>query len=245
MKLKLSKKVTGWLHGRLGKPSINVSAINNEYNSVEVDAAPVEVSQLYTELNLKEQPASLQARLKRFPSTGGNRNIGTWRNYNANGFESVSLVRQLAPLAQDKASNVVTTWALDSLRDVNTGNKCLDNNSKLVGVVTTNAMAYGASAPIWKGGFLNYEVAGTHYLPDGKTLAEGSYDLAIRSDVARCLYGFSKAPISATISVIGAKGEKKVATTTVSEKNGWLKLAAYGFTFSSPKIRVKLTQKKR
>jgi hypothetical protein len=33
-----------------------------------------------------------------------------------------------------------------------------------------------------------------------------------------------------------------VATTVVSERNGWLYLSANGFTFSSPVIQVKLTQ---
>jgi hypothetical protein len=47
-----------------------------------------------------------------------------------------------------------------------------------------------------------------------------------------------------SISLTSATGEKKVATTVVSEKNGWLKLAAYGFTFSSPTISVKLSQGK-
>jgi hypothetical protein len=245
LKLKLSKKVTGWLHGRMGKPTISVSAINSEFNSVSVDASPVVVPQMYTTVEMKKQSKQLQEALNASPSTGGIWGKGTWRHYAANGFFSVYLTRELADDANDTASNVVTSWTVDSLRDVDAGNKCLNSGSKLVGLVTTNAMAYSGSAPTWKSGFLNYDVAGTHYLPDGKTLAEGSYDLAIRSDVARCLYDFSKAPISATISVVGSKGEKKVATTTVSEKNGWLKLAAYGFTFSSPKIRVKLTQKKR
>ena len=31
-----------------------------------------------------------------------------------------------------------------------------------------------------------------------------------------------------------------MSTTTLSEKDGWLSLSAYGFTFSSPKISVKL-----
>lgn len=245
LKLKLSKKVTGWLHGRMGKPNISISSIDAEFNSVNVDASPVEVPQLYTTVELKKQSGRLQEALDASPSTGGIWGKGTWRHYAANGFYSVYLTRELADDAKDTAANVVTAWTVDSLRDVDTGNKCLDSNSKLVGLVTTNAMAYSGSAPSWKSGFLNYEVAGTHYLPDGKTLAEGTYDLTIRSDVARCMYGFSKAPISATISVVGGSGEKKVATTTVSEKNGWLKLAAYGFTFSAPKIRVKLTQKKR
>jgi hypothetical protein len=110
--------------------------------------------------------------------------------------------------------------------------------------VTTNALAYSGGAPVFKNGFLSYQVAGAHYLPDGATPVQGSYDLALRSETARCLYGFSKAPISGTISVVGSQGEKKIATTVLREKAGWLTLAAYGFTFSSPTIKVKLTQKR-
>jgi hypothetical protein len=72
--------------------------------------------------------------------------------------------------------------------------------------------------------------------------ASGSYDLTLRSDVARCIYGFSKAPIKAEISITSSDGEKKVATTTVNEKDGWLYLSAKGFTFSTPLINVKLSQ---
>jgi hypothetical protein len=66
----------------------------------------------------------------------------------------------------------------------------------------------------------------------------------MRSDVARCLYKFSKAPVSATITISG-EGDKNIATTVVSERGGWLKLAAYDFTFSQKTIKVKLTQKKQ
>jgi hypothetical protein len=66
----------------------------------------------------------------------------------------------------------------------------------------------------------------------------------MRSDIARCLYGFSSAPIKAEISITSDEGEKKVATTIVNEKNGWLYLSAKGFTFSSPTINVKLSQEK-
>jgi hypothetical protein len=57
------------------------------------------------------------------------------------------------------------------------------------------------------------------------------------------LYGFSNAPLSATISVTGG-ADKTIATTVVSEKNGWLKMAAYGFTFSNKTIKVKVTKAK-
>jgi hypothetical protein len=63
----------------------------------------------------------------------------------------------------------------------------------------------------------------------------------MRSETARCLYGFSNAPVSATVTVVGV-GDQTVASTIVSERNGWLKLAAYGFTFSEKEIQVKIAQ---
>jgi hypothetical protein len=104
-------------------------------------------------------------------------------------------------------------------------------------------MVYDGGIPKFTNGFLDYQVAGMHYQPDGFTEVEGSYDLVMRSEVARCLYGFSNAPLSATISVVGG-GSKSIATTIVNEKNGWLKLAAYGFTFSKKTIRAKITKAK-
>jgi hypothetical protein len=44
--------------------------------------------------------------------------------------------------------------------------------------------------------------------------------------------------------VIYADGEAKRATTLVSEKNNWLRLSAKGFTYSSPTVKVRLSQEK-
>jgi hypothetical protein len=107
-------------------------------------------------------------------------------------------------------------------------------------------MVYDGGVPQFSGGFLNYKVAGLHYAPDGEDLNLGAYDLVMRSETARCLYGFGKAPLSATVSVVNEKGTKSIATTMVKEtKDGWLKLAAYGFTFSKKTIKVKITKKKK
>jgi hypothetical protein len=103
-------------------------------------------------------------------------------------------------------------------------------------------MTYTGTIPDFSGGFLSYKVAGLHYKPDGETLNLGTYDLVMRSETARCLYGFTKAPVSATVAVVGEDGAENVATTVVSERDGWLKLAAYGFTFSEKEIQVKISQ---
>jgi hypothetical protein len=101
---------------------------------------------------------------------------------------------------------------------------------------------YDGKVPDFIDGELRYKVSGMHYLPDGKTLSSGTYDLVMRSDTARCLYNFSSAPISASIAVISASGSSQVATTVSGERDGWLYLSAANFTFSSPTIKVKLTQ---
>jgi hypothetical protein len=102
-------------------------------------------------------------------------------------------------------------------------------------------MGYDGNSPEYVNSTLNYKVAGMHYEPDGKKLVEGTYDLLMRSDAARCLYGFSKAPVQATISITG-DSEQKVAVTSMTERNGWIKLSAYGFNFSENTIKVQLTQ---
>jgi hypothetical protein len=90
-------------------------------------------------------------------------------------------------------------------------------------------------------GTLEYKVGSPHLTSKGEVF-KGSYDLQISSEVARCLYNFTSAPIQANISIINETGDNSVVTTVVSEKDGWLRLAAYGFTFSNPTVKVKLTQ---
>ena len=90
---------------------------------------------------------------------------------------------------------------------------------------------------------LDYKVIAPHYLPDGKEF-KGMYNLVIKSDVARCIYGFSAAPVKATISIVSSDGTAQVATTVVGERDGWLYLSANNFTFSSPIVKVKLSQDK-
>ena len=123
------------------------------------------------------------------------------------------------------------------------GSPCLQDTSKVLGIVTTNAMGFDGKSPAFEKGYLNYKVTGLHFMPDGTTPVQGTYDLVMRSESARCLYGFTNAPISATVSVTGGDSSS-VATTVVSEKNGWLKMAAYGFTFSEKTLAVRMTQAK-
>ena len=121
---------------------------------------------------------------------------------------------------------------------------CFIADGTLKGLVATNATSYSAGPPQFDEaqGSLNYQVAAPHYTSGGSKFA-GIYDLIVRSDVARCIYGFSNAPLNASISVTEAEGVTATATKLVSEKDGWIRVAAYGFGFSTPTIKVVFDQK--
>ena len=64
------------------------------------------------------------------------------------------------------------------------------------------------------------------------------------SAVARCVYQLGEAPINVNVRVIGENGVQTGATTTAVESDGWLKISVKDFTFSSPTIKLRITQKK-
>lgn len=152
------------------------------------------------------------------------------------------------PYVDDKASALLGAWSMRTLDSNETAGaeRCFTDDSQgITGIVTTNATQYLAGPPQFNSTELSleYKVAAPHLTPKGE-IFYGSYDLLMRSDVARCVYGFSKAPIKGSISITSDKGEEKVATELIKESNGWVSLSANGFTYSAPTIRVKLSQDK-
>lgn len=152
------------------------------------------------------------------------------------------------PFVGDKAAALLGTWSMRTLdwNEASGASQCFTNGaSGITGIVTTNATQYLAGPPKFNTSdqALEYKVAAPHLTPKGEVFY-GSYDLLMRSDVARCIYNFSNAPIKGTISVTSADGEQKVATESVKEANGWVSLSANGFTYSAPTISVKLSQDK-
>lgn len=239
--IRTSNEVSGWLHGRLQEPEIKIEPFGNSQNLIRVSAKPVEVPIMYVETKF----STLEPEFKEIfanPFAGGGFFLGKkWYKYPSYEDRSRKLISRFASDAKDTAAAVETSWQFNSINSSQAQAPCFAGQRGLIGLVTTNAMAYDQTAPKFVGGVLEYSVAGLHYLPTGKK-ALGVYDLVIRGDIARCLYGFSKAPISATVSVLTSDGESIVATTQVSEQNGWLKLGAYGFTFSEKRIAIRVTQ---
>jgi hypothetical protein len=239
---RISDDIGGWFRGRLKSANIAVSKFSSTNNRLVVEGSPVSVPRMAVVKPIAELNATERAFANRNGMAGGwESGLRTWSK--ASESRTFAYMDYFRKFNDDTAVGINTLWGFGSITN-NTGNQCLSDKTRVLGIVSTNAMVYDGGQPAYSGGFLSYKVAGLHYEPDGETTVKGTYDLVMRSDVARCLYRFGKAPLSASVTVTNEKGAKSTASTVVSEKNGWLKMAAYGFTFSKKTIKVKITKKK-
>lgn len=247
--LRMGTKLSGWYHGRLALPDVTIKNWKTG-QEISVEAEPVRVPTLNFSVPNAEIPQKVRDIVftDRYFGKSGDGIREARINDGSSSAVMVELAAAFAPAYKDKATSTNTTWAFKAMnygQNSSDVQKCSDNTGNVAGLVTTNALTYLPGPPTFdkESQSLTYKVASPHYEANG-SLASGSYDLSMRSDIARCLYGFSSAPIKAEISITSDEGEKKVATTIVNEKNGWLYLSAKGFTFSSPTINVKLSQEK-
>ena len=238
--LRVSNQLTGWLMGRMADPVIDVQPFDAEQNKISIDAEPVKVPKFYATTDRTTASQAILASLPR------NSDFTGVTNGLANEQGAFATIQNWKDVAKDTAAGVVSTWSATTIAN-GFGSQCLADRTKLLGVVTTNAMVYEGTAPRFENSTLNYQVGGMHFNPDG-TVFEGSYDLVMRKGTAQCLYGFTDAPITATVTVVDAGKEQRVETSSLQELGAgtdkWLKLSARGFTFSSPTLKIKLNQDK-
>jgi hypothetical protein len=264
-KLKLSNPVKGWLHGRVDGISSEISLDSAGNQTISIQGNPIIVPSAYGWIKKSEVTKTMADFYERVRQPVGGAGFGCTNDPTGgqatNGCDSkfwVSVLRFLRadqesmdeflawmPALQDKASKAPTIWRWETMGPDGTSDACYQNTSNLSGFVSTNATQYLSGPPVFNKveESLDYKVAAPHYLPNGKEFL-GTYNLIINAKVARCLYGFTDAPIKANVSVTSADGQSRVATTSLTEKDGWLRLSANGFTFSNPVVKVKLSQEK-
>ena len=260
LEIRTSIPITSFMHGRLLDPTIKISADTSGNQIFSVEAGSVTVPVLNTWAKNSEMPKALRDYLYAMPNWGGyfvyrdglgetRDNVQLLLNYDQYTAETFQEYLWWLEVAKDKSIGDKTMWIAHTLGSAEVWSagdsikKCLGDSKNLTGIVTTNAGMYVASPPTFNQATqsLDYKVTSPHFNDTGKANV-GNYNLVIGSEAARCIYGFTKAPISATVSIISADGTAQVASTTVNEKNGWIYLSANGFTYSAPTVRVKLTQ---
>jgi hypothetical protein len=261
LKARLTLAPTGWLHGRMTDPNISLTQ-QNGITELEVSATPVAVPIVFKSYLWSQMPKDLQAlydptsgQLLGHPGSGGfsrtvevstDPSLRAWTVGPAPSADiAIPELNYWLPYVDNTAVAVPHYWSFRTLSqsELQGANKCFTDPSQLNGIVTTNATTYSAGPPTFDkaAGNLNYKVAAPHLTNAGEVF-HGTYDLVMRSTVARCIYGFTSAPIKASISVLSATGSPEIATTIVNEKEGWLHLSANGFEFSSPTVAVSLVQ---
>lgn len=250
LSIRITNNLTGFMFGRMQDVTMEVTPYSPTINTVRVEASPVNVPSIYAyveksalaqnpdiEKYWKQRRANLATQDLQSSETI---DLGPWPQYAMDDFLAFEKFVKSGP-------TVSSIWKFGTGLGQATGSSCFNDKSKLLGLVTTNASTFLPFPPIFDGTTLNYKVGGAHHLEDGVTLTKGVYDLALRSDFARCLYGFSNAPIKAAVTIsYGQEGIQNVATEKVSQDKAkeWIYISAKNFTFSAPTIKVKFTQEK-
>lgn len=253
MALKLRTKINGWIHGRLNEVSANIATAADGDQLITVSGKPVLVPTVFEWFHLDSLPESVKKFyefdtqfMKQGTGYGGNgwgqqtSILKDYIGYSAREFpEAIAWYSAIG----DKANSIATAWSFRTIESNNLSRACNSTANELTGLVTTNSNMFVAAPPDFNQAdqSLDYKVSSPHYLPDGSVF-KGTYNLVMRSDYARCLYGFTNAPVAASISILSADGTSQIATTVLGERDGWLFLSANNFTFSSPTLKVKLSQ---
>jgi hypothetical protein len=261
--VKTSGTLDGWIHGRITEPSVSATKTGSGV-TLEVEAGTTKVPvfgiwKKYSSIKPETKSFLDSLRGKQKGSIYNDRDNKIWNQSGVIPYEKLVIQHDLdnytedtfkeflAWLAEsdDKSLATKSQWAMYTRQDQSNSQvaTCSAANDGVDGIVSTNATNYLSEPPVFDEATksLNYKVASPHFDKKGNANL-GSYDLIINSKLARCIYKYSEAPVQASISVVSASGEQQITTSTLTEKNGWLKLSVKGFTFSSPTVRVKLTQ---
>jgi len=254
LKVRISQPVQGWLHGRMKDANINIITAVDNSQLLEIAAKPLSIPSIYGWVKWTDLPQGVK---DLYPVGSGGTGISladfTTTDLNSRtlltksevaGDRAIKEMNLWLPLLNDKAAAMRSFWVAQSIK----GELPIDSQNCVrgkgfTGVIGTNAAVYSDGPPTFdkEEQSLNYTVGASHLDSRGE-LFKGYYQLNLRSDVARCLYGFGSAPIQAKIEVSSSDGTPALATTVINENDGWLKMTAAGFTFSTPKIKVKLSQ---
>jgi hypothetical protein len=250
LSIRITNNLTGFMFGRMQDVKMTVTPYSSTINIVQVEASPVNVPSIYAYVEKSSLPQNpdIEKYWKQRRSNLATQDLqsnetvdlGPWPQYAMDDFLAFEKFVKSGPMVQ-------SIWKFGTGLGQPTGSPCFNDKSKLLGLVTTNASTFLPFPPSFDGSNLNYKVGGAHHLEDGVTLTKGVYDLALRSDFARCLYGFSNAPIKAAVTIsYGQEGAQNVATETVTEDKAkeWIYISAKNFTFSAPTIKVRFTQDK-
>jgi len=237
----LSSDFSGWFQSRIKEGIISQfggSEISFEGYAVQVSHALASFYKPFPETLIKDYPEiktglfnGQKFTLNLIDSSINPDGIKTWFKY--------------GEYVNKNASADSTLWQATSYSTTKNSvvyqqmNGCLSKRNGLLGSVSTNATIYEVGAPEWSATqkSLSFKVASPTNDSSGFRNS-GNYELVVREDIAKCLWGSSITSAKAIIQIIDETGKTQISTTTFTTKKGYLYFKASGFHFSSPKILV-------
>jgi hypothetical protein len=248
--IRMGTPIYGWLQGRIRDASFNSEDIPGG-KKITVTGFPMTVPSISGGGQYSSQltPTLKTALKEQFE----NREYPNFDNYTADrGTAALKAFSDWAPVLGEKATVMPSVWSFRNIKKdefVVAGlqaGRCIVSAMKsgIGGMVTTNATVYSSGPPAFneETQSLDYRVAAPHFTPQGQVF-RGYYNLKIKADTARCIYNFKPIPMKATISIVNDAGERIVGTSIVKSNDEWVELTATNFEFSSPTLRVKLSDK--
>ena len=239
-----------WLESRTRNPIVSVEYDSRDFLT-QLEGESVLVPSISGGAEFTSLPIEIRNRYPEADPAKSGSHV-TWGISSASqGTSTLNDLKIWLPFLGEKATVVPSAWSFRSLGVVasyqlttSPYRECISRSStNLLGVVASNATAFSSGPPTFNAATasLDYQIAAPHLTSKGDVFT-GSYSLIMNSQFARCIYSLTSAPVKATVSVINTEGQKQIATESVSESDSWIRLSAEGFTFSSPLVRVKLSQ---
>jgi hypothetical protein len=241
--IRVPRTISGWLRGRASEASFEVKLINEKSQLITMTAKPVRMPVAGGWINFSDLPNGFLDKI--YPS-GGYDPSPTSSYYLAadpsQGDRGLEEYEAWSPYLKERALTTVTNWSFGTNMS-GPEESCLKVPGKISGFVASNASVYSSKPPEWDAAAstLSYKVAAPHYDENG-IKNSGTYTLAMPLASIQCLYGESKLPPSATVSIAYGSEVTTVATVSLKSDAGWIFFSANGFHYSNPKIVVKFNK---
>jgi hypothetical protein len=250
----LKQILTGWVHSRTTNPEISYGIDSASREFVDFSGAPLSVPTAEATMNATQflsvfeypyMKASLNGRPATLPNVAS---LGGMMWPSTSGIEQGELKMWSAyePYFSETAASITSLWKITGEGNLNLQKfdsaECI-SQGKIDGILATNATQYSPTPPtfIESSQELSYQLAAPHFKNSSEEF-KGTYSLVISEKLAHCIWGNSLTNASAKISILSSDGKTSVTTQTLKLTSGFYYFNISGFGFSSPTIRLKLSQ---
>lgn len=257
------KTMTGWFFGRITNPTIERSFVPGHLEiSGEPAFVPIGITNdiPITEADKYFDPEWCAEVRKKTNAPCGSINRLYNKAFtftNIEGWDPISLERWESAPGGVRTVATLSSWSLESsfFHQLNTDKaalKCLTEihgsvwARAFLGAVFSNSTMFQVNPPIWddENKSFVFKVASPHFDENGSP-NKGFYTLFIPTEMAKCRWGDAASSAKAEIQIINSDGKTNITTIVASTENGNLRFNVAGFGYSSPTIKIRMSNSAR